>query len=85
MKVLLDIPDAKAFSLLDVLHHIPYVKTKQLTDDKALLMSEIREAVEEMKLIRSGKKQARDVREFLSEQEDLTDKELMELLEYIPD
>ena len=70
MKVLLDIPDAKAFSLLDVLHHISYVKTKPLTDAKALLMSEIREAVEEMKLIRSGKKQARNVEEFL---------------EYIPD
>jgi hypothetical protein len=56
MKVLIDIPDSKASSLLDVLNHISYVKTKPLTDNKALLMSEIREAVEEMKLIRSGKK-----------------------------
>jgi len=55
MKVLIDIPDAEAQFLSEV------------TDDKALLMSEIREAVEEMKLIRSGKKQARKVEEFLNE------------------
>jgi len=35
MKILLDIPDSKASSLLDVLAHISYVKTKQLTDSKA--------------------------------------------------
>ncbi|MDR0687420.1 MAG: hypothetical protein LBF55_01885 [Prevotellaceae bacterium] len=67
MKVLIDIPDAKAPSLLEVLQHISYVKTKSLTDNKALLMSEIREAVEEMKLIRSGKKKARNVEECLDE------------------
>jgi hypothetical protein len=67
MKVLIDIPDTKASSLLEVLRHISYVKAKSLTDNKALLMSEIREAVEEMKLIRSGKKNARDVEEFLNE------------------
>jgi hypothetical protein len=67
MKVLIDIPDAKASFLLEVLQHFSYVKAKPLTDSKALLMSEIREAVEEMKLIRSGKKQARNVEEFLNE------------------
>jgi hypothetical protein len=67
MKILIEIPDVKAPSLLEVLQHISYVKAKPLTDNKALLMSEIREAVEEMKLIRSGKKKARDVEEFLNE------------------
>jgi hypothetical protein len=67
MKVLIDIPDAKAPSLLDVLRHISYVKAKPLTDNKALLMSEIKEAVEEMKLIRSGEKKARDIEDFLNE------------------
>jgi len=43
------------------------VETKQLTDTKAELMSDIREAVEEMKLIKAGKKQARDVKDFLNE------------------
>ncbi len=42
MKVLLDIPDDKAGSLMDVLGSISYVKAKPLTDAKALLLSEIR-------------------------------------------
>jgi hypothetical protein len=67
MKILLDIPDNKASSLMDVLRSISYVKAKQLTDAKALLMEEIREAVEEMKLIRAGKKKARNAEDFLNE------------------
>jgi hypothetical protein len=67
MKVLLDIPDNKATSLLDVLKSISYVKAKPLTDSKALLMEEIKEAVEEMKLIRAGKKKARNAEIFLNE------------------
>ena len=67
MKVLLDIPDNKAFSLLEVLRSISYVKAKPITDDKALLMEEIREAVEEMRLIKAGKKQARSAEDFLNE------------------
>ncbi|MEX2564671.1 MAG: hypothetical protein WD431_01860 [Cyclobacteriaceae bacterium] len=67
MKVLLDIKDDKAIHLLEVLKGLTYVKTKKLTDAKAQLMSEVREAVEEMKQIRAGKKQARDAEEFLNE------------------
>lgn len=67
MKILIDIPDNKASSLLDVLSGISYVKVKPLTDSKALLLEEIREAVEEMKLIRTGKKKARNAEEFLNE------------------
>lgn len=67
MKVLLDIKDSKALHLLEVLKSLPYVKTKPLTDANAQLLSELREAVEEMKLIRSGQKEARDAEEFLDE------------------
>jgi hypothetical protein len=67
MKVLLDIPDDKASSLMDVLKSISYVKAKPLTEVKALLMEEIREAVEEMKLIRTGKAKARNAEDFLNE------------------
>jgi hypothetical protein len=65
MKILLDIPDNKAASILDVLSQIPSVKARPLTDAKAQLMAELREAVEEMKLVRSGKKQARSLGDFL--------------------
>ena len=67
MKILLDIPDNKATSFMDVLKSISYVKVKPLTEAKALLMEEIREAVEEMKLIRAGKKKARNAEDFLNE------------------
>ena len=67
MKILLEIPDNKASSLLEVLKSISYVKTKTLTDSKAELLKEIREAAEEMKLIRSGKKTARKAEDFLNE------------------
>ena len=67
MKVLLDIPDNKAVSFMEVIGNIKYVKAKPLTDSKALLLSEIREAVEEMKLIRAGKKKARNAEDFLNE------------------
>ena len=67
MQVLLNVPDIKATFLMDVLQHISYVKVKPLTDEKALLLTEIREAVEEMKFIQSGKKKARNVEDFLNE------------------
>ena len=67
MKVLLDIKDSKALHLLEVLKSLPYVKTRQLTDEEAQVMGDLREAVEEMKLIRAGKKQARDAEDFLNE------------------
>lgn len=67
MKVLLDIQDSKATHLVEVLKSLPYVTTKTLTEPKAQLMSELREAVEEMKLIKAGKKQARNVEDFLNE------------------
>jgi hypothetical protein len=67
MKVLLDIPDNKASSLMDVLKSIPYVKAKPLTDEKAQLMGEIRQAVEEMKLVRAGKLEARPIEDLLDE------------------
>ena len=67
MKVLLDIQDKKAFHLLEVLKSLPYVKIKELTEEKAQLMSEIKEAVEEMKLIKAGKKEARNAEDFLNE------------------
>jgi hypothetical protein len=59
MKILLEIPDNKASALMEVLKSISYVKAKPLTDSKAIL--------EEMKLIRAGKKRARNAEVFLNE------------------
>jgi hypothetical protein len=67
MKVLLDIPDKTAASLLDGLQHISYVKAVPLTEEKSQLLLEIREAVHEVKQIRAGKKESRNVHAFLRE------------------
>ena len=67
MKVLLDIKDSKAASLLEVLRGLSYVKTESLSGEKVLLIKEIKEAVKEMKLIRAGKLKARPVKELLDE------------------
>ncbi|MAC94604.1 MAG: hypothetical protein CMC96_03790 [Flavobacteriales bacterium] len=67
MKVLLDIKDNKALHLLEVLKSLPYVKTKQLTNEKAQLMSDIREAVEEIKLIRQGKLKGIPAKDLIDE------------------
>ena len=67
MKVLLDIKDNKALALLEVLRSLPYVKATTITDEKALLMQEIKEAVEEIKLVKAGKKNTRNADDFLNE------------------
>lgn len=67
MKILLDIKDDKALYLLEVLKGLSFVKTKVLTDEKALLMSEIHEAVENLKLVKEGKLKARPAKDLLDE------------------
>jgi len=67
MRVLLDIKDSKASSLLEVLNGLSYVKVKPISDEKALLMEEIKEAVENVKLVREGKLKGRPARELLDE------------------
>lgn len=67
MKVLLEIKNDKAASLLEVLRGLPYVKAQPLTEEKALLLAELKEAVEEMKLIKAGKRKGRRLEELLDE------------------
>ena len=67
MKVLLDIKDSKALYLLEVLKGLSYVKTKELTPYKAEVLEGIKEAVEEMKLIKKGKIKARNAEDLFNE------------------
>ena len=67
MKVLLDIKDSKADFVMELLNSLSFVKAKPIADEKKQLVNEIKEAVEEMKLIRAGKKKARNAEEFLNE------------------
>jgi len=67
MKVILDIEDKKAPALMEILKELRFVKTKTITPAKAQLLSELKEAVDEMNLIKSGKKKARNAEDVLAE------------------
>ena len=67
MKVLLDIKDNKALHLMEVLKSLQYVKSKTISEEKALLIEQIKEAVEELKLIRQGKLKGIPAKQLLDE------------------
>ena len=67
MRVLLDIKDSKALHLLEVLKGLSYVKTTTISDEKALLMEDIKDAVKELKLIREGKLKGISAKDLLNE------------------
>ena len=55
MKVLLDIKDKHAASLMEVLKGLPYLKTKLLTKAQANALEQMQEAIEELRLVKTGK------------------------------
>jgi len=67
MKVLLDIKDSKADFVMELLGNFSFVKAKTISDEKFLLMEEIKEAVENLKLVREGKLTARPAKDLLDE------------------
>ena len=67
MKLLLDIKDEKAGFIMELLKNFPFVKTKKLTPEKAEILSGIKEAAEEMKLIKEGKLKAIPAKDLADE------------------
>lgn len=67
MKVLLEIPDNKAASIMDVLGSIKYIKTTTITPAKAQLIEEIKEAVQNVALAKKGKLKLKTARELYNE------------------
>jgi polyhydroxyalkanoate synthesis regulator phasin len=67
MKVLLEIKDSKAVHLMEVLKSLPYVKAKTITESKAQLMEEIKEAVINLDLVKKGKLKARPAKDLINE------------------
>lgn len=68
MKLLLEIKDSsKAAFFLEVLKNFKFVKAKQLTDYKAEVLSNIKEAVEEINLVKEGKLKARNAEDLFDE------------------
>lgn len=67
MRVVLDIKDNKVDFLIEILKKYSWVRVKAVKRPKEELIKDIESGIEELKLIRSGKKEARDAREFLKE------------------
>ena len=67
MKLLLDIKDAKVSQFMEVLKGLNYVKAKPLSPYKAKILEDLREAVEEMALIKSGKLKGRSAEDLMNE------------------
>lgn len=67
MKVLLDINDARAKFVLELLSQLKGVKAKALTPYKAEVLEGLQEAVEEMKLIKEGKLKGIPAKDLLDE------------------
>jgi hypothetical protein len=67
MKAVLDIRDSKASFVWELLGNFSFVKVYPITNEKALLLSEIREAIDNVNLVKKGKLQARPAKELLDE------------------
>jgi len=67
VKVLTDIIVAKAEFKMELLKSFSFVKTKPLTPYKADVLQGMKEEVEEMKLIKSGKLKARNAEDLFNE------------------
>ena len=67
MKAVLDIRDSKASFVMELLGSLSFVKFQPITAGKALFLSEMKEAVDTVNLIKKGKLQARPAKELLNE------------------
>lgn len=66
MKILLEVRDDKAPHLFQILKELKFVKTTTISPAKALLLKEMKEAVNEVNLIKKGKKKGRKAENFLN-------------------
>ncbi len=68
MKVLLEVKDNKVAFFLEIIKNFSFVKeVKTISDAKADLIQDIKEAVEELKLVRDGKLIARNAEDLTNE------------------
>ena len=70
MKFVLEVKESHLAMLMALLNDLPYVKTKPLTPYKAKVLEDVKEAVDELNLVLSGKLEARDADDLLNELED---------------
>jgi len=67
MKVILEIPDNKAAFFMEVLKSFSFVKARPISPEKAQVLLELKEAVENLNMVKEGKLKARPAKELLHE------------------
>ncbi len=67
MKLLVEVKDNKAEFILELLNHFPFTRAKAISPAKAQLLEDLREAVENLNLVKQGKLKARPAKELLDE------------------
>jgi hypothetical protein len=67
MKAVVDIKDSRAAFVMELLDSLPGVKVKAISGEKALLLRELKEAVDAVNLAKQGAPQARPAKALLDE------------------
>ncbi len=67
MKAVVDIKDSKAAFVMELLGSLPFVKVKPISGEKALLLEELKEAVDAVALVKRGVTKARPAKALLDE------------------
>lgn len=67
MKVLVDVKDNKVNFILELLNSFSFTRAKTISPAKAQLFEEIKEAVENLNLVKQGKLKARPAKDLLNE------------------
>ena len=67
MKFLLEVKDNKAAFVMELLSNFKFVKVEEPAPDKSKILEELEEAIEEVNLVKSGKKKGQALRELLNE------------------
>lgn len=68
MKILVEISDNKLSFALEVIRSLIFVKKAEpVSGEKYLLMEELKEAVDNLKLVKEGKLEAKPARQLLNE------------------
>jgi len=67
MKVILDIEDDKYDSVIKMLKKFSHIKVTPITPHKAQILKDLKEAVENLNLVKQGKLKARRAKDLLDE------------------
>jgi len=67
MKVILDIPENKAAFVMELFNNMTFIKIKTISAERAHLLEEVKEAVDNLNLVKKGFLKAKPVKELLDE------------------